>query len=110
MHGRCACEDCAEGGLAGRGREQDLLVELGEVRADLLDELLGVQHADGGCLDVHQELALKVRFGLVFEDRPLDGEDELPMHREKSKRHGLGKWMDMIPDRRSLWGPLSQRS
>ena len=58
-------------------------MELGEVRADLLDELLGVEHADGGGLDVHQELALKVRLGLVFEDGPLDGEDELPSMRRE---------------------------
>jgi hypothetical protein len=58
-------------------------VELGEVRADLLDELLSVQHANRGRLDMNQKPALKVCLGFVFEDRPLDGEDELPCVCEK---------------------------
>ncbi len=66
-----------------RGAAVDLLVELGKVRADLLDELLGVEHAHGGGLNVHEELALEVRLGLVLEDGPLDGEDELPSMRRE---------------------------
>jgi hypothetical protein len=76
-------------------------VELGEVGADLLDELLGVQHAHRGRLDMHQELALKVRLGLVLEDGPLDGEDELPARRDKVKsRTEENEWFG-LPGRRS---------